>query len=93
MKVNFMLKMQNSFIYFQRWQYHCHFQYPHKVTSLAISKLSLINNVSSGYVVVAFNDNSIHCLYRDTLKPVVNTNLVIKPKYMGEPYYKYQKIR
>ncbi|XP_044744307.1 mediator of RNA polymerase II transcription subunit 16 [Coccinella septempunctata] len=75
-----------------RWQYHSHFQYPHRVTSLAISKLSLINNVSSGYVVVAFKDNSIHCLYRDTLKPVVNTNLMIKPKYMGEPYAKYQKI-
>lgn len=74
------------------WQYHCHFQYPHGISSLVISKLSLMNNVSSGYIVVAYKDNSIHCLYRDTLKPVANTTLSLKPKYTGEHYSKYQKV-
>ncbi|KAL3286485.1 hypothetical protein HHI36_000991 [Cryptolaemus montrouzieri] len=74
------------------WQYQCHFQYNSKVTSLATSKLSLLNNISCGYVVVTFADNSIHCLYRDTLKPVVNTTLSITPKYAEEPNAKYQKI-
>lgn len=77
---------------FQLWQYQCHFQYNSKVTSLATSKVSLINSISSGYVVVTFADNSIHCLYRDTLKPIVYTTLSALPRYLGEPNTKYQKI-
>ncbi|KAK9886221.1 hypothetical protein WA026_015740 [Henosepilachna vigintioctopunctata] len=75
------------------WQYQCHFQYNSKLTSLALSKLCLLNNISCGYVVVTFADNSIHCLYRDTLKSVVNTTLSITPRYTEEPNAKYQKIR
>ncbi|XP_074042596.1 mediator complex subunit 16 [Leptinotarsa decemlineata] len=74
------------------WQYQCHFQYNSQVTSLATSKLSLVNNISSGYVVVTFADNSIHCLYRDTLKPIAYTNLSVIPRYLDEPNAKYQKI-
>lgn len=74
------------------WQYQCHFQYSSKVTSLATSKLSLLNNISSGYVIVTFADNSIHCLYRDTLKPIVNTTLSTTQRYSDEPNAKYQKI-
>lgn len=77
---------------FQLWQYQCHFQYNSKVTSLATSKLSLINSISSGYVVVTFADNSIHCLYRDTLKPIVYTTLSTLPRYLDEPNAKYQKV-
>ncbi|XP_063921461.1 mediator of RNA polymerase II transcription subunit 16 isoform X1 [Zophobas morio] len=73
------------------WQYQCHFQYNSKVTSLATSKLSLLNNVSSGYVVATFSDNSIHCLYRDTLKHLVSTTLNICPRYSDEPLARYPK--
>nr|CAH7760453.1 unnamed protein product [Callosobruchus chinensis] len=74
------------------WQYQCHFQYNSQVTSLATNKLSLLNSVSSGYVVVTFADNSIHCLFRDTLKPIVYTTLSTMPRYVDEPNAKYQKI-
>jgi mediator of RNA polymerase II transcription subunit 16 len=73
------------------WQYQCHFQYNSKVTSLATSKLSLLNNVSNGYVVATFTDNSIHCLYRDTLKHLVSTTLNIFPRYSDEPLARYSK--
>lgn len=36
-----------------------------------------MNNNSSCYIVVAFGDNTIHCLYRDSLKPVVMTTVNI----------------
>ncbi|KAF7283251.1 mediator complex subunit 16 [Rhynchophorus ferrugineus] len=72
------------------WQYQCHFQYSSKVTSLATSKLSLINNISSGYIVVTFADNTVHCLYRDTLKPIFSTSLAT-PRYLDEPLSKCQK--
>ncbi|CAG9820870.1 unnamed protein product [Phaedon cochleariae] len=74
------------------WQYQCHFQYNNKVTSLATSKLSLLNNISNGYVVVTFADNSIHCLYRDTLKQIAYTTLSVVPRYLDEPNSKYQKV-
>ncbi|CAH0551682.1 unnamed protein product [Brassicogethes aeneus] len=74
------------------WQYQCHFQYNSKVTSLSTSKLSLINSPSSGYIVVTFADNTIHCLYKDSLKPIVNTKLSMTPRYLEEPNAKYQKI-
>ncbi|XP_050308117.1 mediator of RNA polymerase II transcription subunit 16 [Anthonomus grandis grandis] len=73
------------------WQYQCHFQYSSKVTALEISKLSLINNVSSGYIVVTFSDNTVHCLYRDTLKPIASTSLVV-PRYHDEPLNKFPKL-
>ncbi|XP_056641241.1 mediator of RNA polymerase II transcription subunit 16 [Diorhabda sublineata] len=75
------------------WQHQCHFQYNSLVTSLATSKLSLMNNISCGYVVVTFADNSIHCLYRDTLKQIVFTTLSVVPRYLDEPNAKYQKVR
>lgn len=73
------------------WQYQCHFQYSSTVTALEISKLSLINSISSGYIVVTFSDNTVHCLYRDTLKPIASTSLVA-PRYHDEPMSKCQKL-
>ncbi|XP_030766821.1 mediator of RNA polymerase II transcription subunit 16 [Sitophilus oryzae] len=73
------------------WQYQCHFQYSSRVTSLATSKLSLINNISSGYIVVTFSDNTVHCLFRDTLKPIVSTSLTTS-RYHDEPMAKSQKL-
>ncbi|CAG9766408.1 unnamed protein product [Ceutorhynchus assimilis] len=72
------------------WQYQCHFQYSSRVTALEISKLSLINSVSSGYIVVTFSDNTVHCLYRDTLKPIASTALSIA-RY-DEPMSKMPKF-
>lgn len=53
--------------------------------SLATSKLNLLNNMSGSYIVVAFADNSIHCLYRDSLKLIATTNLNVVP--YGEDFY------
>ncbi|XP_018564951.1 mediator of RNA polymerase II transcription subunit 16 [Anoplophora glabripennis] len=74
------------------WQYQRHFQYNSQVTSLATSKLSLLNSISSGYIVVTFADNTIYCLYRDTLKPICSTTLSMTPRYLEEPNAKYQKV-
>ncbi|CAG9855995.1 unnamed protein product [Phyllotreta striolata] len=74
------------------WQYQCYFNYKNSVTALSTSKLSLVNNVSSGFVVVTYADNSIHCLCKDTLKPIVNTALSVMPRYLDEPNCKYQKV-
>ncbi|XP_049826759.1 mediator of RNA polymerase II transcription subunit 16 isoform X2 [Aethina tumida] len=74
------------------WQYQCHFQYNSKVTSLSTSKLSLVNSLSSGYIVVTYADNTIHCLCRDSLKPIANTKLSMMPRYLEESNAKYQKI-
>lgn len=75
------------------WQYQCQFQYNSQVTSLTTSKLSLLNTISSGYIVVSFGDNSIHCLYRDSLKSLTSMTLSIKPNYRDEFHAsKYQKI-
>ncbi|XP_060526788.1 mediator of RNA polymerase II transcription subunit 16 isoform X2 [Cylas formicarius] len=73
------------------WQYQCHFQYNHKVTALTTSKLSLINSISCGYIVVTFADNTIHCLYRDTLKPIVSTTLSTVHRYNEEPLGKFPR--
>lgn len=61
------------------------------MTALEISKLSLINSISSGYIVVTFSDNMVHCLYRDTLKPIASTSLAM-PRYHDEPMSKCQKL-
>ncbi|KAJ8924150.1 hypothetical protein NQ315_006934 [Exocentrus adspersus] len=74
------------------WQYQRHFQYNSQVTSIATSKLSLLNSISSGYIVITFADNTIHCLYRDTLKCICSTTLSVRPRYLGEPNAKYQKV-
>ncbi|KAL1502214.1 hypothetical protein ABEB36_007389 [Hypothenemus hampei] len=73
------------------WQYQCHFQYSSQVTALEMSKLSLINSVSSGYIVVTFSDNTVHCLYRDTLKPIASTSLAM-PRYNDESLNKTAKL-
>ncbi|KAH1006724.1 mediator of RNA polymerase II transcription subunit 16 [Dendroctonus ponderosae] len=73
------------------WQYQCHFQYSSKVTALEINKLSLINSVSSGYIVVTFSDNTVHCLYRDTLKPIASTSLAIA-RQLEEPLSKVPRL-
>ncbi|KAK9731269.1 Mediator complex subunit 16 [Popillia japonica] len=69
------------------WQYQSNFQHNYKVVSLATSKLTILNNVSSNYIVAAFADNSIHCLYRDSLKTLATTNLHITPMN-DEPLHK-----
>lgn len=60
--------------------------------SLATSKLTLLNTMSSSYIVVAFADNTIHCLYRDTLKPIANTTLSTSA-YGDDPYVKRARIQ
>lgn len=62
------------------------------MTSLSTSKLSLVNSLSSGYIVVTYADNTIHCLCRDSLKPIANTKLSMMPRYLEESNAKYQKI-
>lgn len=62
------------------------------MTSLVTSKLSLLNSISSGYIVVTFADNTIYCLYRDTLKSICSTTLSMTPRYLEEPNAKYQKV-
>lgn len=47
--------------------------------------------MSNGYVVVTFNDNSIYCLYRDTLKHLVSTNFNISSKYYDDPVAKQSR--
>ncbi|XP_071053506.1 mediator of RNA polymerase II transcription subunit 16 isoform X2 [Onthophagus taurus] len=69
------------------WQYQSNFQHNHKVVSLATSKLTILNNVSSNYIVAAFADNSIHCLNRDSLKILASTSLHIVPAN-DEPLYR-----
>ena len=50
----------------------------------------MVNNVSNNYIVAAFADNSIHCLYRDSLKSVANMTLYV-PHSTGEPPHKMSK--
>lgn len=57
------------------WQYQSSFQYTHPVKSVATSKLTLLNTLSSSYIVAAFSDSTIHCLYRDSLKPIASASL------------------
>ncbi|XP_017783710.1 PREDICTED: mediator of RNA polymerase II transcription subunit 16 isoform X2 [Nicrophorus vespilloides] len=71
------------------WQFQCSFQYGHKVMSLATSKMTFLNTLSSSYIVVAFADNSIHCLYRDTLKSICNITLGNLPS--EEHFSKYSR--
>lgn len=61
------------------------------MTALEINKLSLINSVSSGYIVVTFSDNTVHCLYRDTLKPIASTSLAMS-RQLEEPLSKFPKL-
>ncbi|XP_066249604.1 mediator of RNA polymerase II transcription subunit 16 [Euwallacea similis] len=73
------------------WQYQGHFQYSNKVTAIEVCKQNLVHNASSAFVVVTFADNTVHCLYRDTLKPIASTSLAT-PKYHEEPLSKSPKL-
>ncbi|KAF5274831.1 hypothetical protein FQR65_LT00414 [Abscondita terminalis] len=74
------------------WQYQSHFSYPHKVTSLATNKLMISSNISCGYIVASFADNSIHCLYKDSLKSFINTTLNVNQRQSDDYGSKYQKL-
>ncbi|KAB0804725.1 hypothetical protein PPYR_01695 [Photinus pyralis] len=74
------------------WQYQSHFSYPHKVTSLATSKLMVSNSVSCGYIIASFSDNSIHCLYKDSLKSFTNATLNVNQRQSDDYGSKYQKL-
>ncbi|KAF5301612.1 hypothetical protein FQA39_LY10659 [Lamprigera yunnana] len=74
------------------WQYQSHFIYPHRVTSLATSKLMISSNISCGYIVASFTDNSIHCLYKDSLKSFINTSLNVNQRQNDDYSNKYQKL-
>lgn len=76
---------------FQVWQYQSHFLSSGRVSSLATSKLTILNNLSSGYIVASFTDNSVYCLYRDTLKPVASSLLSIS-RHGEEHSNKYIKL-
>lgn len=62
------------------------------MSSLATSKLTILNNLSSGYIVTSFTDNSLYCLYRDTLKPVVSSVLSASQRHGDEHSNKYVKL-
>lgn len=74
------------------WQHQSQFQHNSAITSVATSKLTILNNLSSGYIVATFADNSIHCLYRDSLKSVANTTLNVNQRHGDEHCSKYVKL-
>ncbi|XP_044738530.1 mediator of RNA polymerase II transcription subunit 16 [Chrysoperla carnea] len=60
------------------WQHQSQFTYHSQLASLTTSKFCISNAVPpSSYVIVAMNDNTIHCLYRDMLKQVCTVTVNI----------------
>ncbi|XP_025830176.1 mediator of RNA polymerase II transcription subunit 16 isoform X2 [Agrilus planipennis] len=74
------------------WQYQSNFQYNHKLVSIATSKLTILNSMSCGYIVAAFADNSLHCLYRDSLKVISSTTINLNYRPGDDHSSKYLKL-
>ncbi|KAJ1530563.1 hypothetical protein ONE63_005449 [Megalurothrips usitatus] len=58
------------------WQHHSQFQSSSSISCLTVSKISITFSVPSpSYVLVAFEDGNISCLYKDGLKQVATASI------------------
>lgn len=79
-------------VYFQLWQHQAQFRHSAKVVALATSKLTISNSVTAaGFVTVAFSDNTVHCLFRDSLKHVSSATMSLAWTNGDEPSNKHLK--
>lgn len=76
------MKYKYSILFFQLWQHqYSYHSTTAQIVSVTSSKVQIAGTVTGSlstpslpYIFVTLNDNSILCLYRDTLKQVVNLN-------------------
>lgn len=74
------------------WQQQAKFRHTSKVVALATSKLTISNSVNmAGYVIVALADNTVHCLYRDSLKHVSSATMSLGWHNTDESGGKYSR--
>ncbi|KAK6618699.1 hypothetical protein RUM43_013090 [Polyplax serrata] len=58
------------------WQHQSQFRATSQILCVTTSKLSITSNVPPpSYIIVAFADGTIHCLFRESLKQVSTTNI------------------
>lgn len=58
------------------WQHHSHFPSKSSISCLTVSKISITTaDPPPSYVLVAFEDGTITCLYKDGLKQVASTSI------------------
>lgn len=75
------------------WQHQAQYRSSAQIVSITTNKLQ-INPTSNApnYIMVGFKDNTIHCLYRDSLKPVSSISLNQAFRRLDEPPGKMQKL-
>uniref|UniRef100_A0A6M2DDA2 Mediator of RNA polymerase II transcription subunit 16 n=1 Tax=Xenopsylla cheopis TaxID=163159 RepID=A0A6M2DDA2_XENCH len=75
------------------WQHQAQYRSPAQIVSMTTTKLQINPTPnSSNYIMIGLKDNTIHCLYRDTLKQVSSTSLNQAFRRLDEPPGKMQKF-
>lgn len=76
------------------WQHHASLPYPSVVNSIATPRLSLFDATPPpSYIVVAFRDNTIKCIFRENLQQICSVNVYQGVKGNGSKPFAPQRAQ